>query len=87
MNRKEILRDFLCDKKYPPLNVEEIMLMLDIPFDDREELMHILKELTDENIIIKTSSKKYASSEKLGYITGRISMARGGFLSGKQSYV
>ena len=54
MNRKEIIKEFLADPKYPPVNVEEIMLMLDIPFDDREELMDILGELVRENSIIKT---------------------------------
>ena len=79
MNRKEVIKDFLSDPAYPPVNVEEMMLMLDIPFDDREELMDILGELTEESSIIKTSSKKYASPEKLGYITGKISIARGGY--------
>jgi len=79
MNRKQIILNFLSDDKYPPVNVEEIMLMLDIPFDDREELMLILNELTDDNLIIKTSKKKYASPEKLGYVTGKVSLARGGF--------
>lgn len=79
MNRKQIIIEFLHDPEYPPLNAEEIMLMLDIPFDDREELMDILNELTAEGTIIKTSSKKYASPQKLGYLTGVISMARGGF--------
>ncbi len=79
MNRKQIILDFLSDEKFPPLNVEEIMLMLDIPFDDREELSDILSELIGENLIIKTSKKKYASPEKLGYLVGRVSVTRGGF--------
>lgn len=79
MNRKETILEFLKDEKFPPVNVEEMMLMLDIPFDDREELMLILEELTDENQIIKTSKKKYASPEKLGYITGKISLTSKGF--------
>ncbi len=79
MNRKQTILDFLSDDRYPPVNVEELMLMLDIPFDDREELMLILEELTEESLIIKTSRKKYASPEKLGFVTGKVSLARGGF--------
>ncbi len=79
MNRKQIILDFLSDEKFPPLNVEEIMLMLDIPFDDREELSDILSELIEESLIIKTSKKKYASPNKLGYLVGRVSVTRGGF--------
>lgn len=79
MNRKQTVLDFLSDKAYPPVNIEEMMLMLGIPFDDREELMLILDELIAENSIIKTSRKKYASPEKLGFLTGTVSLARGGF--------
>ncbi len=79
MNRKQTILDFLSDKAYPPVNIEEMMLMLGIPFDDREELMLILDELIAENSIIKTSRKKYASPEKLGFLTGTVSLARGGF--------
>ena len=62
MNRKETILEFLKDEKIPPVNAEEIMLYLDIPFDDREELMVILEELTDENLILKTSKKIVAIS-------------------------
>ena len=79
MNRKETILEFLKDEKIPPVNAEEIMLYLDIPFDDREELMVILEELTDENLILKTSKKKYASFEKLGYLTGKVSVTAKGF--------
>ncbi len=79
MNRKETILGFLNDEKVPPVNVEEIMLILDIPFDDREELMLILDELVKSNLIIKTSKKKYASPEKLGYTVGRLSVNPRGF--------
>ena len=79
MDRKQTILNFLSDENYPPVNIEEMMLMLDIPFDDREELMLILEELADECEIIKTSKKKYASPEKLGYLKGKAALARGGF--------
>jgi len=78
MNRKETILEFLKDEKFPPVNVEEMMLMLDIPFDDREELMVILDSLVEDNLI-KTSKKKYASPEKLGFITGKLSVNPRGF--------
>lgn len=79
MDRKQTILSFLSDESYPPVNIEEMMLMLGIPFDDREELMLILNELTEESSIIKTSKKKYASPEKLGYLKGTVALARGGF--------
>ena len=79
MDRKQKILEFLSDDRFPPVNIEEMMLMLDIPFDDREELMLILNELADEGEIIKTSKKKYASPKKLGYLTGAVSLTRGGF--------
>lgn len=79
MDRKQKILEFLSDDRFPPVNIEEMMLMLDIPFDDREELMSILGELVDESLIIKTSKKKYASPQKLGYVVGTVSVARAGF--------
>ncbi len=79
MDRKQTILDFLSDNRVPPVSIEDIMLMLDIPTEDREELSAILNELEEENLIIKTSRKKYASPEKLGYLVGTVSLARGGF--------
>ena len=79
MNRKDTLLKFLDDDKFPPVNIEDIMLMLDIPFDDREELSQILGELTAEGKIIKTAKRKYASVRKLGYIAGKFSLKERGF--------
>ena len=45
MNRKDTILEFLKDEKFPPVNVEDMMLMLDIPFDDREELRKAFDEL------------------------------------------
>ena len=79
MSRKDTLLKFLDDDKFPPVNIEDIMLMLDIPFDDREELSQILSELTAEGKIIKTAKRKYASVRKLGYIAGKFSLKERGF--------
>ncbi len=79
MDRKQTIIDFLSDNRYPPVNIEEMMLMLDIPFDDREELSEILSELVKSGKIIKTSKRKYASPEKLGYIRGKFSANERGF--------
>ena len=79
MNRKDTILEFLKDEKFPPVNVEEMMLMLDIPFDDREELMEILDSLVNDGQIIKTTKKKYASTEKLGFLTGKLSVNPRGF--------
>lgn len=79
MERKELIREFLYDAKYPPLNIEEIMLYLDIPFDDMEELAAILRSLTETGDIVKTNRRKYASPEKLGYQVGKFAANERGF--------
>ena len=79
MNRKQKIEQFLSDDRFPPVNAEDMMLMLDIPFDDREELMLILGELVEEGKILRTSKKKYASPDKLGFVTGTVSLTKGGF--------
>ena len=79
MERKEKILEFLKDDRYPPVNIEEMMLMLDIPFDDREELSLILAELVEDGLIVKTNKRKYASPEKLGYTVGKFSANERGF--------
>lgn len=79
MERKEKILEFLKDDRYPPVNIEEMMLMLDIPFDDREELSLILAELVEDGLIVKTSKRKYASPKKLGYTVGKFSANERGF--------
>ena len=79
MERKEKILEFLKDDRYPPVNIEEMMLMLDIPFDDREELSLILAELVEDGLIVKTNKRKYASPKKLGYTVGKFSANVRGF--------
>ncbi len=79
MERKEKILEFLKEDRYPPVNIEELMLMLDIPFDDREELSLILAELVEDGLIVKTNKRKYASPEKLGYTVGKFSANERGF--------
>lgn len=79
MNRKDTILLLLDDDRYPPMNTEEIMLTLDIPFDDREELCEILHTLSDSGDIIRTSKRKYASPRKLGYVTGEFRANERGF--------
>lgn len=79
MNRKDTILKFLDDDRFPPVNTDDIMIMLEIPSEDRAELEKILSELSENGDIVLTSKKKYASPRKLGYACGKFSANERGF--------
>ena len=79
MNRKDTILKFLDDDRFPPVNIADISVMLEIPSDDMTELENILRELSENGDIIITSKKKYATPRKLGYHVGKFSANERGF--------
>lgn len=70
MTRKERILNFMEEDDYTPLLFKELMTVLDVPQEDRDQLEDLLNELIDEGRIIKTKKKRYALTEKMGYIVG-----------------
>jgi len=79
MNRKDTILKFLDDDRFPPVNTDDIIIMLEIPQEDKSELEKILFELTENGDIVLTSKKKYATPRKLGYASGKFSANERGF--------
>ncbi len=68
--RKEKLIDFMHHKDYRPMKVKELMMILEVPMQEREELEEILQELRLEGKVIRTKKGKYIIPEKLNMIVG-----------------
>ncbi len=60
MDRKEKVFAFIKDTKDTPLKLPELMAVLQVPEEDREELEQILKQLLQEEKIYLTKKKRYA---------------------------
>lgn len=79
MDRKEKVLRFLSEKSYMPLNFEELCTVLDVPKEDHKELDRILNELIEEGKVVKSKKGRYASAEKMGYVTGVVVGNKKGF--------
>lgn len=76
--RKENIYNLMCDEAYKPLKFKELCYLLQVPFEDREELHSILDELLDEGLISKTNKGKY---QKMGE-----GIYKGRFISNKKGF-
>ena len=63
MDRKEKILSYMCSKEYIPLKFAELMIVLDVPAEDEEELRDILTELCIEGKIYMTKKGRYMSVE------------------------
>lgn len=70
MNRKEKLFGFIKDNKKTPFSYNEIIIMLDIKEEDKEELNCILSELLSEKKIVLTKKKRYKYNKENDYYEG-----------------
>ncbi|MBE7052480.1 MAG: ribonuclease R [Ruminococcaceae bacterium] len=68
MNRKDKILSFINDKEYKPMNIKEIMTILDVPKSDKWLLDDILSSLEQEGKIFKNSKNKYISSDSGGFV-------------------
>ena len=84
MDRKEKLYAFLNEQAKVPLLAEEIALMLGAE-DEKDEVLKLLEELTNEGKIVKGKKGRYESAEKRGIFVGvyRHNAKGFGFVSGE----
>lgn len=63
--RKEMLKELFRDKKYVPMKLKELAILLDIPKAEREELKEVLDLLLKEGEIGISKKGKYGRTEEL----------------------
>lgn len=79
MTRKERIYEFMQQKEYLPLKLEEFAAVLDVPVSDIPQLEEILNELISEGSIIQTKKKRFAPIESVGLIAGQFQGHEKGF--------
>lgn len=60
--RKKVIYDLMCDDLYVPMKIKELAILLDIPRENREELLEVLEALIDEGKIEVSRKGKYAKA-------------------------
>lgn len=61
--RKQTVYEFICDDDYPPMKFKEMCTFLQVPANERQTLLDILTELTDEGLVVRSAKGKY---QKIG---------------------
>ena len=76
--RKQVLLSLLNDKQYVPMKIKELAMILQVPKENRSELLEVLDELIKDGEIELSKRGKYRIAE-VPLFTGRFSGNARGF--------
>jgi ribonuclease R len=79
VTQKEKILAFMKEEAYKPLLMQELMTVLDVPKEDREQFISIMDELEADGKIIKTKKNRYGVPERMGLVVGRFQGNERGF--------
>ncbi|SNX55262.1 ribonuclease R [Thermoanaerobacterium sp. RBIITD] len=79
MNFKYKLLELFNDENYKPSKIDNILKMLDVDYSQKGIVEDLLKDLEKDGTIYKTKNEKYALSERLDIIKGKIDATSRGF--------
>lgn len=57
--RKQTVYEFICDDDYPAMKFKEMCTFLQVPGNERQTLLDILNDLTDEGMIVRSAKGRY----------------------------
>ena len=57
--RKQVLENLMKDKQYVPMKIKELAIILQIPRENRGELLEVLDELVKDGKIEQSKRGKY----------------------------
>ena len=63
MERKDRVLSYIKSKEYIPLKFDELMIVLDVPENSRDEFSKIIKQLEFEGKIVSTKKGRYIPSD------------------------
>lgn len=72
MDRKERILAFMTEDVYKPLRFEELLVVLDVPGEDRELFRSVLEELEAEGRIYRTNKERYGLPDRMNLVVGRL---------------
>ncbi len=60
--RKKVIYELMCDDFYIPMKIKELAILLNVPKENREELLEVLDALIDEGKIELSRKGKYSKA-------------------------
>lgn len=79
MGIKEKTIQIMSETAYQPLLADDLVLMLELSKNEKKEILKVLNDMITEGYVIKTKKKRYALSEKMGLVVGRLQGNSRGF--------
>lgn len=77
--RKAKILDFISSKDYVPMKLENLILIFQVPIQDRDLFEDLILDLVKEGKIFKTKKKKYILPERLNILSGTFRSNQKGF--------
>lgn len=75
--RKQVLENLMNDKQYVPMKIKELAIILQVPRENREELLEVLEELIRDGKVEQTKRGKYKIAETPVFTGKFVGNARG----------
>lgn len=76
--RKKRIAEFMSEKNYIPLKIDELAVMLDVPKEEKQEFEDIINEMIKEDIIAKDKKGRFKAAVHKR-VSGTLSCSRKGF--------
>lgn len=81
MERSERVLAYISSKEYVPLKLEELMLVLGVPAEDKQVLEDILSEWILKGKIYKTKKGRYETLQSTGMVSGTLHCSMHGYFA------
>lgn len=78
-DKKKLVLDLLKDENLPSVNEIELLSILEVPSEDYEMFFHIIEELVEEGLAVRTRRKKIMLAEKANLFVGLFESNSNGF--------
>lgn len=72
MNIKDKILEFMDEKAYKPMKLDELISSFKISRDEIKMFKDVLKSMEKEGLIIKTRTEHYGLTDKMGLLTGKL---------------
>ncbi len=79
IEKKKLILDLLKEENLPAVNSKELLTILEVPSEDYELFFHIIDELVDEGLVVKTRRNKIMLAQKANLFVGMFESNSNGF--------
>ncbi|WP_040210371.1 ribonuclease R [Clostridium polynesiense] len=79
MNVKRVLLEFMREKAYKPMDIQELAQVFNIDKSEYKSFKKTLRVMEREGLVIRTRADKFGLPEKMGLVAGKIQVHQRGY--------